>query len=152
MSQPEKKLLKLRLQPLIYQLKIRRLVLQLVKMISIIPTALSGHLYQHLNICRLPLQFSPQAATSHHHALYLRWQHLRGDSHNSEHTCLDIPVRPKIRINQPKYANVDFNVHQKSNRWSIQLIRFAQTVNKKVFPKHSEHPTGWVFSQMKNHR
>ena len=53
-SQPEKKFLKLRLQTLVYRPEIGRLVLQLLRMISIIPTAPSGHLYQHLNTLRLP--------------------------------------------------------------------------------------------------
>ena len=63
---------KLRLRLLMYKPEVKRLHLPLLKMISIIVTAPSGHLYQHLNTFRLPLQCLPQEATSHHHVLHLR--------------------------------------------------------------------------------
>ena len=62
-TQPVKKLLKLRLQPLMYQLEIGRPVLQLLKRILIIPTARCGHFYQHPNTFRLPQQRPSQVAT-----------------------------------------------------------------------------------------
>ena len=67
-----KKLLKLRLQRLMYQLQIKQLDLPFLKMVSIKVTSPKGHLYQHMSTFRLPLRRFPQMATSHQHVLHLR--------------------------------------------------------------------------------
>ena len=75
-----------------------------------------------------------------------------GDSHTSEHTCFDTPVRTKLGIIQPNHAIADFNYHQESNQQLLQLTCFSRTVNQNIFSEHPDNQTWWTFTQAKNQR